>query len=104
MEGVRATGRAQRVVGLLVLLGAGVLSLPLSAALLDGRSTENLILPAQLAAMALLGAVLGVLLPGLTRAGASGARRAVLGALIGVGGALVGIVVFFLLLNGVTGA
>ena len=71
---------------------------------LDGEGTENFILPAQLCGMAVLGGVVGYLLPGLAGDGAS-TRRAVW---VGVGVALLlavlGVVFFFLLLNGFDGA
>ena len=94
----------QRLAALVLLLAAGILSLPLAAAALDGEGTENLILPAQLCGMAVLGGVVGYLLPGLAGDGAS-TRRAVW---VGVGVALLlavlGVVFFFLLLNGFDGA
>jgi hypothetical protein len=100
-----APGRTgQRVVAVLLLLVAGVLSLPVSATFLDGEGNENWIVPAQLAGMAVIGAVVGLLLPGLAGRGASGGRAARTGALVGVGMAVVGVVIFFLLLSGFDGA
>jgi len=94
----------QRLAALVVLLVAGILSLPLAAAAFDGEGTENWILPTQLGGMAVLGAVVGYLLPGLAGPAAS-RRRAVW---VGVGVALLlavlGVVIFFLLLNGFDGA
>ena len=101
-EDTHSTG--QRVGALIVLLAAGVLSLPASAAFLDGEGTENWIVPAQLVAMALIGAVVGVLLPGLARPGSSRARSARVGAAVGVAMAVVGVVLFFLLISGFDGA
>ena len=95
---------AQRVVGALVLLACGMLSLPLSAALLDGEGTENWIVPAQLVVMAAVGAGLAVALPALARAGAPTERRALTGVWWGLLAAFVGVVVFWLLLNGLRGA
>ena len=46
----------QRLVALVLLLAAGIISLPLAAAAFDGEGTENWILPAQLGGMAALGA------------------------------------------------
>ncbi|MGD9960719.1 hypothetical protein [Nocardioides sp.] len=92
----------QRVLGALVLLVAGMLSLPLAASLLDGQGTENWILPAQLVAMAGIGAGLTVTLPALARAGAPPGRRALTGAGWGLLAAFAGVLVFWLLLNGVT--
>jgi len=104
---VVATGLSvgtQRAVAVVVLLLAGIASLPVSAFFLDGESTENFIVPAQLVVMALIGAVVGYLLPGVAGAGATSGRAALLGAVLGVAGAVVGLVLFFLLLNGLSGA
>jgi hypothetical protein len=90
----------QRVLAVLVLLVAGVLSLPLSATFLDGEGNENWIVPAQLAGMAIVGALVGVLLPGLARPGASGGRAATTGAIVGVAMAVLGVAIFFVLLSG----
>ncbi len=94
----------QRLAALALLLAAGIMSLPLAALAFDGEGTENFILPAQLGGMAVLGAVVGYLLPGLAGDAAS-RRRAVW---VGVGVALLlavlGVVCFFLLLNGFDGA
>lgn len=95
---------AQRVTALVVLLAAGILSLPVAASFLDGPSTENYVLPVQLLAMALLGLVVGALLPGLAGADASPRRAKVVGAATGLAMAVVGVVLFFLLLNGFDGA
>ena len=88
----------QRGVTLVLLLAAGIFSLPVVAALLDGQSTENLIVPIQLAVMAVVGAITGYLLPGVAGFGSSSARSAMVGALIGVATALGGIAIFALLL------
>ncbi|TNM50168.1 hypothetical protein FHP29_01165 [Nocardioides albidus] len=82
------------------LVVVGCLALPVSAFLLDGTDTgDDLILPVQVVVTAAVGAGLGrVLLDGPSR------RRALTGAGIGVLGALVGIAVFFVLLNGFDGA
>ena len=55
----------QRLLIAVGLLLAGMVSLPLSAYFLDGPATENLVLPAQLAGMALLGAALGAAAPAI---------------------------------------
>ena len=94
----------QRVVGALALLVAGMLSLPLAAFVLDDRGTENWILPVQLLVMAAIGAGATVALPALARGGASPARRALTGAGWGLLAALVGVLVFWLLLSGFRGA
>lgn len=94
----------QRVVGVALLVLAGVLSLPVSAALLDGQGTENWILPAQLLVMSIVGALVTVGLPALAPAEAPAARRAVTGVGLGIIAALLGVLVFWLLLNGLEGA
>ena len=88
----------QRALALALLLAAGILGLPIVAVFLDGESTENLIVPVQLAVMAVLGAVIGHLLPGVAGADSSSARGAVIGSLIGIAAALLGAGLFFLLL------
>jgi hypothetical protein len=93
----------QRALGLFLLVVAGILSLPIAAAAFDGEGSENWIIPAQLGGMAIIGALVGLAIPGMTGAGSSG-RRALFGALMGVGLALVGVLIFFLLLNGFDGA
>ena len=110
--GHRSSGRyrlamsrsAQRVVGILVLLVLGMLSLPAAAFVLDDPGTENWIVPVQLLAMAAVGAAVTVALPGLAREGAPTGRRAMTGAWWGLLAAFVGVVVFWLLLNGFGGA
>ncbi|HEV2797338.1 MAG TPA: hypothetical protein VGV65_06925 [Nocardioides sp.] len=98
------TPQAQRVVGIIVLLAAGILSLPVAASLLDGQGTENWILPVQLLAMAVVGAAVAVALPALAREGADTGRRVVTGIGWGLLAALVGVAIFWLLLNGFDGA
>jgi hypothetical protein len=93
----------ERILGLTVLVVAGVLSLPLAAAAFDKQGSENWIIPVQLGGMAVIGALVGIAIPGLTGAESTG-RRALLGAAIGVGMALAGVLIFFLLLNGFDGA
>jgi hypothetical protein len=93
-------GTGQRVLAVLLLLVAGVMSLPISATFLDGEGNENWIVPAQLAGMALVGAVVGVLLPGLAGAGARNGRAARTGAIVGVVTAVLGVAIFFVLLSG----
>ena len=98
------TRSSQRVVGILVLLVLGMLSLPVSAYFLDAQGTENWIVPVQLVAMAALGAAVTIGLPGLAREGASTGRRAMTGAWWGLLAAFVGVLVFWFLLNGISGA
>jgi hypothetical protein len=88
----------QRGVAVALLLAAGLLSLPLVAAVLDGQSTEDLIVPIQLGTMAVLGAIIGYLVPSVAGFGSSKARSAMVGAVIGVATALAGVALFALLL------
>lgn len=94
----------RRLVTLVLLLAAGMLSLPVAAAFFDGEGSENWILPVQLGAMALIGAGAVVAVPDLAKDGASTGRRAATGAILGIVMAVVGVAVFFLLLNGFDGA
>jgi hypothetical protein len=95
---------AQRLLGIVVLLVLGMLSLPATAYVLDGPGTENWIVPAQLVGMAAVGAAVTVALPGLAREGATTGRRAMTGAWWGLLAAAVGVVVFWLLISGIGGA
>ena len=91
--------------GLLLLLERFRVRQPdAAAAFLDGPSTENWVLPIQLAGMATIGALVGWGTPAIAGPGASTRRRAAVGALLGVGAAVLGVALFFLLLNGVSGA
>ena len=94
----------QRVVGVLVLLVAGMLSLPVAASLLDDQGAENWIVPAQLLVMMAIGAGVTAALPALARGGAPTGRRALTGAGWGLLAAFVGVLVFWLLLSGINGA
>ena len=94
----------QRLVGMLVLLGAGILSLPVSAAVFDRQGAENWIVPAQLVAMAALGAGVCQVVPALAREDASRGRRALTGVWWGLLAAFIGVLVFWLLISGVRGA
>ena len=98
------TPTVQRAVGIVILLVAGMASLPVSASLFDAQGSENWIVPVQLLAMGAIGAGLAVALPALARDGAPTARRALTGAWWGLLAALVGVVVFWFLLNGLGGA
>jgi len=95
---------SQRAIAVLLLLVAGVLSLPVVAYFFDAQGTENWIIPIELLVMALLGAVVGRALPGLAGAGATPGRAMVVGAITGVVASFVGVVLFFLLLSGFEGA
>jgi len=90
------------VLGWVLLLAGGVVSLPLAATFLDDQGSENWILPVDVALVALLGGLLGAALPGFL-AGPT-RRRVLVGAAYGVAAAAVGVLVFFLLLSGFEGA
>jgi len=94
----------QRVAALVILLVLGVLSLPLVAAVLDGESTENWIIPVQLLLMAAIGALVGRMVPALAGSGATRGRAVLVGAVAGVAAAVLGLLIFFLLLSGLDGA
>lgn len=94
----------QRVVGILVLLVTGALSLPVSAYFLDDRGTENYIVPVQLGIMALIGAGVVVTLPAMAREGAPARRRALSGVWMGLFAAVVGVLVSWLAISGLRGA
>ena len=104
MNDARTAPGVQRIIALVVLLVCGIISLPIAAAAFDGEGTENFILPAQLGGMAILGAIVGYLLPGMAGAAASRQKAVWVGAAVGVLLALAGVVLFFLLLNGFDGA
>ncbi len=93
----------QRWGAVLILLVLGVLSLPVTAYFFD-EGAENWIIPIAVLLMAVLGAVVGSMLPGLAGPVASQQRGAVIGAAVGVGMLVLGVVVFFLLLSGFDGA
>lgn len=90
----------QRLLALVLLLAAGMVSLPLAALALDDKGTENWILPTQLGAMAVLGAVVALVLPGLLPDRLTTGSRVLFGAVIGVAAAGLGVLVFFVLLTG----
>ncbi|WP_210650566.1 hypothetical protein [Nocardioides sp. SYSU D00065] len=94
----------QRVVGIVVLLALGALSLPLAALPFDGDGDENWIVVVQLALMAGAGAAVTTALPGLAREGAAPGRRALTGAWWGLLAAFAGVVVYFFLISGFEGA
>lgn len=94
----------QRVAAVVVLLVLGVLSLPFVALFLDGEATQGWIIPVQLALMALVGVLVGRLVPALAGPGATPTRATAVGALAGLGAAALGLLLFFLLLSGIGGA
>jgi hypothetical protein len=75
-----------------------------AAFILDDQGIENWILPAQLLVMAVIGASVAFALPPLARPGAPAGRRALTGACWGLLAALVGVLVFWLLISGSRGA
>jgi hypothetical protein len=93
-----------RILALAVLVVAGILSLPVSAVFFDGEGSENWILPVQLGAMAVIGALVGLATPTIAGDGATTRRRVVVGVLLGLLAAVIGVVLFFLLLSGFGGA
>jgi hypothetical protein len=94
----------QRWTAVLLLLALGIFSLPVTAFFFDGEGSENWIVPVAVVLMVVLGAIVGSMLPGLAGAGATQPRGAMIGAAVGVGMLVLGIVVFFLLLSGFDGA
>ncbi|MGJ9371921.1 hypothetical protein [Nesterenkonia sp. CF4.4] len=98
------SGAFQRVIGVVLLLGAGALSLPVAASFLDGPGTENWILSVHAGVMAVVGAVCGSALPALAPTGASTTLRALIGAGWGLLAGMVGVLVFWFLLSGFGGA
>jgi hypothetical protein len=96
--------KVQRWIALLILLVLGIFSLPVTAYFFDGQGTENWIIPIALVVMAVLGVVVGSVLPGLAGASASRGRGALIRAAVGIGALAVGVVVFFLLISGIRGA
>jgi hypothetical protein len=99
-----ASVAAQRWTAVLILLVLGVYSLPVTAFFFDGEGSENWIIPVAVLVMAVLGAVVGSLLPGLAGPDATQQRGALIGAVVGVAMLVLGLVVFFLLLSGFDGA
>ena len=104
MTDTRTAPGMQRMVALVVLLVLGILSLPIAAAAFDGEDSENLILPAQLVGMAVVGGVVGYLLPGIGGAGSPARRSMWVGAGLGLLFAVIGVLIFFVLLSGFDGA
>lgn len=94
----------QRIAGVLVLLAAGIMSLPAAAAIFDRQGAENWIVPVQLLVMAAIGASVCVAVPALAREDASRGRRALTGVWWGLLAAFVGVLVFWLLISGFRGA
>src|SRR5690349_10492160 len=96
--------RVQRVGAVIILFVAGILSLPVAALLFDGEESENWILPVQFLGMAVVGAAVGRVLPGLAGAGATPTRATWVGAAAGVAAAVLGLLLFIVLLSGLGGA
>jgi hypothetical protein len=93
----------QRWTAVVILVVLGVLSLPVTAYFFD-EGAENWIVPIAVLLMAVLGAIVGSMLPGLAGPDATQQRGALIGAAVGVAMLVLGIVVFFLLLSGFDGA
>ena len=88
-----------RILALAVVVVAGVLGLPVVAAFLDGPSTDQLVAPVHLVLATALGAVVGYLVPAVAGPASSRARGAGVGAVLGLGAALLGLLLFFVLLG-----
>ena len=99
-----ASVAGQRWTAVLLLLVFGIFSLPVAAAFSDSEGSENWILPGAVALIVVLGAIVGYLLPGIAGPEATRARGALIGAVVGVGMLVLGVVIFFLLLSGFDGA
>ena len=95
-----ASVAVQRWAAVLLLLVLGIFSLPVAASLFGEGDNENWIIPVAVALIVGLGVIVGALLPGLAGEGASRARGAAVGAMVGVGMLAVGVVIFFLLITG----
>jgi hypothetical protein len=87
-------------VALALITIAGLVSIPVVAAFLDGPSTDDLIVPLAVVIMAALGAGVGYLVPGVGGPGSSTSRSVGSAALVGVAAALLSAALFFLLLSG----
>ena len=61
----------QRWTAVIILLFLGIFSLPVTAYFFDGEGSENWIIPVAVLLMAVLGAVVGSMLPGLAGPGAT---------------------------------
>jgi hypothetical protein len=91
----------QRPLALLILLAVGVLSLPISAAFEgEGDNSENWILPIAIGGAAVVGALVGAVLPGLAGAHATRAKGMLAGAILGVVMLVLGTLLFFWLIAG----
>jgi hypothetical protein len=99
-----ASVAGQRWAAVLILLVLGIFSLPVTAYLFDDEGSENWIVPIAVGVMALVGALVGSILPGLAGPDATQQRGALIGAAVGVAMLVLGLVVFFLLLSGFDGA
>lgn len=84
--------------GWLLLIAAGLISLPLAAALLDDQGDENWILLIQIGGMMVVGALVALGIPGFVSG--SSRRRVMLGAAYDLAAAVVGVLVFFVVLSG----
>lgn len=74
-----------------------------AATVLDQAGPDGLILPAQLVGMAGFGALVSWQIPGVVGEARSVGRRAWVGATLGVGFALLGVGIFWVLIGGIWG-
>jgi hypothetical protein len=101
MAGTGPAPGTRRLLAIVVIVVAGFLSLPIVATFLDGDTTEALVVPVQVALMAVVGALVGRVLPGIAGADATRPRGAVVGAVLGVAAALLAAAFFVWLLGGI---
>lgn len=94
----------KRILAAAIILAIGIVSLPLAALPFDGEGSENWILPLQLVGMALVGVAVSLAVPELAGVPSGRGRRIGVGIAAGLAAALVGVVIFWLLLNGFDGA
>lgn len=90
----------QRLLAVGILLVLGILSLPVSAALLDDKVDENWLIPIAVVTMAVCGAVVGWLLPALGGTSGSRPRGALIGAFVGVAAYAIAFAVWLFMLAG----
>lgn len=93
----------RRVVAILGLIALALATLPASAALTD-EVNDGLVVPLHLLVMTLAGIVVWTFTPAVAKPGSSVARRVVIGAGVGLASAAAAMAVFYLLLNGFSGA
>lgn len=87
------------VVGAFLVL-LGIFSLPLVALVFDQAGQEGWIIPVQVVVMTLVGAAVGYALPLLAGEGAARTRGTLVGVVTALVGVAIGLVMYFILLNG----